>query len=327
MNKLQNFTLWKIFLSIAQTQSLSETSEELDVEVSTISRALSTLEEALGQQLIVRKTRPIRLTEAGKRAQKLISPLVEKQDEVLSILTSQNYRLTGKIRLSVPNGIISDILLPMLIEFNSFYPHIDVEIKGAGNVNDVITHKAEIAFITGKPENSDLIILPRGRNLFVPVASPQYLKDHGLITHPEQLRQHKVLVFDGETRGASKYLTNGKERYEISGQQILQMSNIIAIKNYVLHGYGVCVDLPLFLCANELIRKELIPIMAGWTVPLKYTYIACTKNTWNSRLHRLFIEFSREKLQYFFETIEKNALPYWTSNEANEKSFLDEKLT
>ena len=70
MNKLDNLNRWKIFLSLANTRNFQVTADYFESDLSTITRNLDTLEKALGQKLVFRKTRPLELTEFGKKAQR-----------------------------------------------------------------------------------------------------------------------------------------------------------------------------------------------------------------------------------------------------------------
>lgn len=313
MNKLDNLHLWKIFVSLAQSRNFSYTAADLDVEVSTVSRSIETLEKLLGQKLFTRKSRPIELTDTGRKALELIHPLLDKHSEIVETLCSQNFLLEGKIRLSTSQGIVTEMLMPIILEFNELYPKVVFEINGSGNTDDVVSHRADIACVTGRPKNPELIALARGRNCYVPVASAQYIQKFGMINHPDELAKHRVLLFNGGTRSASEWLYSANEKRPIVGAQILRMSNILAIKNYVLHNYGVCVDLPLFLCAEEIINHNLIPILKGWFLPPKPTFVVSTKSTWNSRIHRLFMEFFKEKSRAYFERKELMTKPFWSA--------------
>ena len=105
MNKLDNLNSWKIFLSLANTRNFQVTADYFESDLSTITRNLDTLEKALGQKLVFRKTRPLELTEFGKKAQQLMSPHLRKHQQIISELVSVNYLFEGEIRVSVAQGL------------------------------------------------------------------------------------------------------------------------------------------------------------------------------------------------------------------------------
>lgn len=136
MSKLDDLSAWRLFCSLCNTRNFSDTAGEFDVEVSTVSRALTSLENALGQTLILRVTRPLQLTESGQIAYEHASNILLQHEEMVKELTQSSAGMAGKIRLSLAPGSVA-VYIPMLMEFNSQYPEIVFDIVGGGNVQDI----------------------------------------------------------------------------------------------------------------------------------------------------------------------------------------------
>lgn len=62
MSIIYDIKAWEIFRAVSKTGSLSIAASHCDVTVSTASRKLTLLEEAFGERLFVRESRPIILT-------------------------------------------------------------------------------------------------------------------------------------------------------------------------------------------------------------------------------------------------------------------------
>ena len=86
MSKLDDLSAWRLFCSLCNTRNFSDTAGEFDVEVSTVSRALTSLENALGQTLILRVTRPLQLTESGQIAYEHASNILLQHEEMVKEL-------------------------------------------------------------------------------------------------------------------------------------------------------------------------------------------------------------------------------------------------
>lgn len=312
MSKLNDLGAWKVFQSLARNRSLSATADEFDQDVSTISRAIVGLEKALGQDLIYRNTRPIQLTEVGVRALELIDPLLGMHQEMLSEIRSGSAMLKGKIRLSQGPGFVEKFMIPMLMEFNSYYPDVSFEVVGGGNINDILQFKADIAVVSYRPKNPRLVSLSRGRNVYVPVASPEYIRRHGMPMTPEDLVNHTLLIYDGPVRGATETLVNeeGKEAL-IRWNKMLRIGNILAIKRSVMDGFGISVDLPLLHCADEIAGGELVPILPGWIHPPVECFVITSQSNWRIRRHRIFAEWYSGQLRKFFLDMEMKVAPFW----------------
>lgn len=310
MSKLDDLNAWRLFTSLCKTRNFSDTAGEFDVEVSTVSRAVSSLENALGQTLILRGTRPLQLTESGKAAYEQVTHILEQHQEMIKELTRSSAGLSGKIRLSFAPGSVA-MYIPMLMEFNSLYPDIVFDISGGGNTQDVLQYKSDIAVVSFKSTDPHILNFSRGRNVYVPVASPKYIEANGLPLHPRELVNHTVLVYDGSVRPATKTLENKDLSEEVRWKQVLKVSNILAIKKSVLDGLGVSVDLPLIHCAQEIATGQLVPILPGWVHTPVECFICTSKANWRIRRHRVFIQWFQPKLMSFFQSKEDLVAPFW----------------
>ncbi len=91
-------------------------------------------------------------------------------------------------------------------------------------------------------------------------------------------------------------MTNGEEKVDISGNNIMRLSDILTIKKAVLDGFGICLDMPLPLCATELEQGRLVRILTDWLIQPMPTFIAIHQNLLTSRRHRIFAYWLRDKL-------------------------------
>ena len=311
MSKLDDLGAWRMFCSLCKTQNFSDTAAEYDVEVSTVSRAISALESSIGQDLIMRNMRPLQLTEAGKQAYESALPIIRMHQEMISEITQRSANIEGKIRLSLAPGFVARYLMPMLMEFNSMYPEISFDVVGGGNVQDILQYHADIAVVSFKPSDSRLMSFTRGRNVYVPVASPAYIREHGMPLHPSELINHTVLLYDGSVRPATKMLTNGITEEEVKWSKVVRVGNILAIKRSVLDGLGICVDLPLLHCAQEIASGQLIPILPGWVHPPVECFLVTSKSNWRVRRHRIFLQWFQPRLLQFFKEKEDIVSSFW----------------
>lgn len=83
------------FVSIAESESLTDAAQRLGVTQSAVSQTLKQLETQLGTTLVVRRTRPLRLTAAGQM-------LKQQADTLLGDLR----RLTSRVRGAAHQGLI-----------------------------------------------------------------------------------------------------------------------------------------------------------------------------------------------------------------------------
>ena len=295
MNKLDNLNRWKIFLSLANTRNFQVTADYFESDLSTITRNLDTLEKALGQKLVFRKTRPLELTEFGKKAQQLMSPHLRKHQQIISELVSVNYLFEGEIRVSVAQGL-SLYMVKLITEFRKYHPKVVFKLAGHGSIADIENNLADIACVTGKISSPEIFLIPRGKVTYASIAAPSYIKRNPVSNDPAQLKEHTIYQYDGENRTSPCALIRGEERFLISGENVLLSADILTIKKAVLDGAGLCLDMPLPLCKAELKKGELVKILPDWHVGEQPTFIAIHQNLLTSRKHRTFAYWLRDKL-------------------------------
>jgi LysR family transcriptional regulator for metE and metH len=109
--------------------NLTTTAARLHLTQSALSHQLASLEERLGLRLFVRKSRPLRFTEAGRR-------LLAAADEVLPRLQGLERELarlaagkSGRLHIALECHSCFDWLMPALDAYHSAWPGIEVDLS------------------------------------------------------------------------------------------------------------------------------------------------------------------------------------------------------
>ncbi|MFZ0840949.1 MAG: LysR substrate-binding domain-containing protein, partial [Xanthobacteraceae bacterium] len=104
---------------------------------------------------------------------------------------------TGELVLTAPISLGRLHVVPMLAEFFTIYPDIDVRLVLADRVVSLIEDHIDVALRVGMLPDSSLIALRAGTVRRVTCASPDYLKVHGTPRSPEDLAGHDCISFAG----------------------------------------------------------------------------------------------------------------------------------
>lgn len=209
MARTDDLSAWRAFVTFAKSGTLTSAAQVLDVEVSSLSRAIVGLEKALGCELIRHNTRPLQLTDAGKVALKRMETILRAHDGLLETLRNDHQAFSGRIRLSSAPGFATRRLMPIIRPFIEQHPDISIDIQTGNKVADVAKGLCDLAVITGVPTMPGLVYMSRGRNVYLPVASPDYIRRNGLPVTPENLRTHRGYIYAGPVRQETKVLYRG----------------------------------------------------------------------------------------------------------------------
>jgi DNA-binding transcriptional LysR family regulator len=176
-----NWDNLEIFIVVAQLGSFTRASERLGRPKSSISRCVSLLEESLGERLMERSSRSLRLTEAGSELLRRAGPLYMQLHDVLDERDSLRGQPRGVLRIAAPYEFATHALLDILPDVLATYPDISAAVDIVTESPDPITGGYDIVFwhsITPLPDSSAIArrILDVHFGLY---ASPAFIKEKG----------------------------------------------------------------------------------------------------------------------------------------------------
>lgn len=267
MARTDDLSAWRAFVTFAKSGTLTSAAQVLDVDISSLSRSIAGLEKALGCELIRHNTRPLQLTDAGKVALKRMETILRAHDGLLETLRNDHQAFAGRIRLSSAPGFATRRLMPIIRPFIEQHPDISIDIQTGNKVTDVAKGLCDLAVITGEPMLPGLVYMSRGRNVYLPVASPDYISRCGLPVTPEHLRQHRGYIYSGPVREETKVLHRGDKSAAVEFGTAVRSTDVLAIREAVIAGMGVAIDMPLVQIHEDLLEGRLVPILPGWSRP------------------------------------------------------------
>ena len=114
-----------VFLSVTDTLNFSRTSEALHMSVSAVSRLIVRLEDELGQPLLERDNRNVRLTGAGRDFREYARNALAEWQQLQRKMGSDG-ELTGEVSLYCSVTATHSVLAPILEAFRASQPAVDI---------------------------------------------------------------------------------------------------------------------------------------------------------------------------------------------------------
>lgn len=187
----------RILLTAADTGSLSAASRQLRIPLATVSRRVSELEEYLHVRLVLRGTRKLTLTDAGREyaasSRRILEDLVEAERTA-----SGEYRAPqGELVISAPLVVGRQHVVPVLVEFLQAYPEIRARIQLSDRVVNLVEEHVDVAVRLGELPDSDMMATRIALISRVLCASPAYLASHGMPKEPNDLVSHECIAYEG----------------------------------------------------------------------------------------------------------------------------------
>ncbi|ARQ02638.1 LysR family transcriptional regulator [Pseudorhodoplanes sinuspersici] len=258
----------RVFLDVARTGNLSQTSRRLRIDHSTVSRRISQLEQALGSGVFERTRSGFKLNDLGKRLLPHAEAVESAMLKVRSEVNETAPEAAGTVRLATMEGIASLYLAPRAILLRDAAPHITLELVTSPQMIYVNRREADLFISFFKPPGQGLVSEKIGSFRLGLYASQSYLDrkgcpadladlaDHDFITYVEDLIQVDTV------RWLDEVIQNPRV--------VMHSSSMIAQRNAAIGGLGI-VLLPRFSI------HETTPL-----VPILHDKAFTTREIWTS---------------------------------------------
>lgn len=185
----------ELFLSVSRTESFTETARIFGLSATSVSRAISDLEEVLKARLLIRSTRQVALTEAGHEYARSVEGILWSIKEVETSVSAITAAPAGPLRVHSRTMFGLGVLTPLIAEFRKAYPDIAVELLIGEKKVDLRREKVDVDFRIAPPAEAGL----KRRMLFLSerylVASPDYLARAPAVESRAQLLDHALLAY------------------------------------------------------------------------------------------------------------------------------------
>jgi DNA-binding transcriptional LysR family regulator len=191
---MSDITDLRAFVRVIEQGGFAAASNDLGITPSAVSKLITRLEDRLGVRLLHRTTRRLSLTPEGEtyhlRARDILSAIEDAEAEVSR--TGQQPR--GRLRVNCVPAFALNQLVPVLSDFLTTYPEIELELALTDHMVDLLAENADVAIRVGRVNDPSLVTRKIGdiaRGLF---ASPEYLARRGTPHKPEHLCDHDCIV-------------------------------------------------------------------------------------------------------------------------------------
>ncbi|HVJ40693.1 MAG TPA: LysR family transcriptional regulator [Dongiaceae bacterium] len=192
--------LYRSFLSVLRTGSLSGAARELGLTQPTIGRHISDLEAALGGVLLfTRSQQGFNPTETAEALRPHAEAMAQAAAACLRTASGAADELAGTIRLTASEIVGSEVLPPILTAFRRRYPTIEIELVLSNRIDDLLQREADIAIRMTRPSQAALVARQLGSIRLGLHAHKDYLAGAGVPTTAEALQRHSLIGFDAET--------------------------------------------------------------------------------------------------------------------------------
>ena len=191
---LLNWDDLRVFIDVARTANLAQSSRRLKIDHSTVSRRVAQLESALGSSVFERTRSGLKLTDMGERilrhAESVESAIIGIRSEAGGEVAA-----SGVVRLATMEGIASLYLAPRLPVLREMAPDLRLELVTSPQVIHVARREADLFLSFFRPPGQGLVSEQIGQFTLNLYASPLYLARRGEPKNKVELQAHDFVTY------------------------------------------------------------------------------------------------------------------------------------
>ena len=258
--------LIRIFVKVVQHGSFSRAAHSLLLPKSTVSKAVSRLERETGTKLLVRTTRSLSLTDAGRTFFEASLRPVQQLEDAQKSLHGHDSRLTGLVRITAPEDIGGHVLAPVIAALSVEHPELRFELEYTDAVLDLVKEGFDLAVRIGRVSESSFKAKRAGELVLTPVASPRYLKGKPKIRKPVDLASQVCFSHSSQGLRDRWSLRSGRATAQVEVTPSIMSNQMTSLLRLTVAGAGVTL-LPRFLCRPFVESGELVEVLPDWVSP------------------------------------------------------------
>jgi len=288
----------RIFHAVAEAGSFTHAGETLNLSQSAVSRQISALEESLQVLLFHRHARGLMLTEQGETLLRTARDIAKKLNTAELRIIESRERPAGPLRITTTIAFGSVWLAPRLKEFLEDYPDIEVSIVLSDNELDLSMREADVAIRLTPPTQADLVQRRLMTLRYHVFAAPSYLQAHGMPRTPEDLDNHRLIIFGDDSRmpvPSLNWLLDAGGQYTGERKPFLKVNSTYGIFRAVQSGIGIGA-LPHYLNQETGNLVEILPELRGPDVDVFFVYPEELRSSIRIKVFRDFLIRKIEEL-------------------------------
>ncbi|MET0343240.1 MAG: LysR family transcriptional regulator [Polyangiales bacterium] len=293
---MDRFEAMQLFVSVADLASFAAAARKHGLSPARVTRSIAALEQHVGTKLLHRTTRMVRLTEAGSGYLARCKQILAELEEAEASAGAADGSLHGRVSVTAPQLFGRLHVADVLLEFLRVHPRITLRVLFADRVVDLLEQNIDVAVRIAHLPDSDLRAVRVGAVRRVVVASPAYLRAHGVPRQPSDLATHALIAFSGlgEQR-AWCFARAGRLENTLPRARLVVNSGDLALAA-ARAGQGLC-NVLSYQVEEDVRQKRLRIVLAEHEPPPVPVHVVHREGKAGAARVRAFVELAVTRLR------------------------------
>lgn len=283
------------FIKVAEFKSFSQAANVLHLSTTAVSKQIKNLENAIGEQVFLRSSRSVQLTEFGELFYHRCKALENEITSLDQFIESKKEEPQGNLKVLVSTILSKKLILDHLPEYMGQFPKVRLEIVFSEFYTDLARQDVDImvGFPNYPPFTEQLKYIKMYEVNNILCAAPKFIEQYGSLNSAQDLLKCNIIA-----HGAYKpenFLPLADGSWLATATPILFISDFDAVTQAGLAGIGV------FLTADVLAKQwidsgKLVQLLPNYQFRRHEIFMFYRAYDFELLKVRSFIEFLRRKI-------------------------------
>lgn len=297
MAPMDKLRAMQAFIHIAEQGSLTAAAQVMESSLPAMVRTLAGFEAQLGVRLFNRTTRRISLTEEGRRHLESCRQLLAALADAEAALSADAAEPAGHLTITAPMLFGQMHVAPAVTRFVQQHEKMRCSMVLVDRVVNLLEEGVDVGIRIGEPEDSSLVAQKVGSIRRLVVASPAWLRRHGVPQHPKDLLKANCVRVTDHSPTWGPFIDQGKPlRLAVSGN--LEFNQIAPAVAACAAGAGFG-SFFSYQVAPFLKTKQLRTVLEDFEPPPRPINIVYPHARLLPMRTRVFIEWMKAELKEF----------------------------
>ena len=294
---MDRLTSLRVFREVVEVGSFTRAAARLALSAPMASKHVAQLERELGARLLHRTSRTLSLTEAGEVYYAQCRDALDTLQAAEASLRQNAQAPRGELKISAPVWCATRRFAETIAAYREAFPEVLIDMRLENRKIDLVADGYDLALRATREPSPALIARPLCPLPFHLVASPAYLKRHGVPRTPAELVKCDAIV-------PSYVNLDNVEMQGPAGKAKIRLHPVMrsddsTLTYHALHaGIGVAF-MPEWTVGDDLAAGRLERVLPGYAVPPITLYAVYTSRQYMTPKLRSFIDFFSAALSAF----------------------------
>ncbi|WEZ84478.1 LysR family transcriptional regulator [Rhizobium sp. 32-5/1] len=267
MQEATNLNRLAYFVAVVDAGSFTRAAEYLGITKAVVSQQVAKLEEEVGTTLLMRTTRRLQPTEAGRMFHLRCVLVLREAEDALRELAQARTEPKGLLRITAPYDYGTSVIVPLVTAFTARYADCKVELSLSDKMVDLVADNMDLAIRVGWLADSSLQARRVGTFRQYLVGTPHLVSKVAKLNGPGDLPSLPFVANNALKEPLDWTFTrNEGEARTVRFRADIAINTTPAVMEAVRQGGGLSV-LPDFLAAADIASGRLTHVLPDWHLP------------------------------------------------------------